>query len=231
MRRLSRDSKLGIGLVLLLVIITALAATQKQAEQEYPALSTRSPAPNGARALKLWVQELKYDVNEQVSAEFAPPENTLILFMLEPLFPTEGEMEAVDTWVEEGGTLIAIGEAYGMYSLIDHYEFFFNYLPANTESPALDAPLLLSPVSFELTNASVRLSLASFTRDDYVSLITYDSNPVLVSFEQGEGRVILGTLAQSFTNAGLKESGNAELVLNILALAREKGTVWFDEWH
>jgi len=226
----SRDSKLGIGLVLLLVVITALAATQEQAQQEYPVLSTLSSAPNGALALKLWVQELNYDVEQQTPASFAPPENTSILFMLEPLFPTEGEMDAVDTWVEKGGTLIAIGEAYGMYSLIDHYEFFFDYLPANPEVPVPDAPLLTSPAASEFTNATVRLALAS-ARDDYVTLITYDGKPVLVSFEQGNGRVILGTLAQSFTNAGLKQSGNPELVLNILALARKKGTIWFDEWH
>ena len=226
----SRDSKLGIGLVLLLVVITALAATQEQAQQEYPVLSTLSSAPNGALALKLWVQELNYDVEQQTPASFAPPENTSILFMLEPLFPTEGEMDAVDTWVEKGGTLIAIGEAYGMYSLIDHYEFFFDYLPANPEVPVPDAPLLTSPAASEFTNATVRLALAS-ARDDYVTLITYDGKPVLVSFEQGNGRVILGTLAQSFTNAGLKQSGNPELVLNILALARKKGTICFDEWH
>jgi hypothetical protein len=227
----SRDAKLGISVIVLLILITIVTATQKETQQQYPVLSTLSSAPNGALALKRWVQELNYDVDEQVLAEFALPENTSILFMLEPLFPTEGDMEAVDTWLEEGGTLIAIGESYGMYSLIDHYEFFFNYLPANTEAPAIETPLMLSPASFELNNASVRLSLGSSTRDDYVTLITYDGNPVLVSFEQGEGRVILGTLAQSFTNAGLKQSGNPELVLNILALAKEKGAIWFDEWH
>ena len=228
--RLSRDSRLGIGLVVLLVLITALAATQKETQQEYPVLSTLSSAPNGALALKLWVQELNYDVDEQVLAEFEPPEDASILFMLEPLFPTEGELESVDTWVEEGGTLIAIGEAYGMLSLIDHYEFFFNFLPANPEAPAIDAPLLLSPSTFELTNARVRLALDS-ERDDYVTLVTYAGQPVLVSFEQGKGRVILGTLSQSLTNAGLKEGGNPELALNILALAKAKGPVWFDEWH
>ena len=228
--RLSRDSRLGIGLVVLLVLITALAATQKETQKEYPVLSTLSSAPNGARALKLWVQELNYDVDEQVLAEFEPPEDASILFMLEPLFPTEGEMGSVDTWVEEGGTLIAIGEAYGMLSLVDHYEFFFNFLPANSESPVIEAPLLLSPSTFELTNARVRLALDS-ERDDYVTLVTYAGQPVLVSFEQGKGRVILGTLSQSLTNAGLKEGGNPELALNLLALAKAKGPVWFDEWH
>ena len=227
---LARDAKLGIGLVVLLVLITAVAATQKETQKEYPVLSTLSSAPNGALALKLWVQELNYDVDAQVLAEFDPPEDASILFMLEPLFPTEGEMESVDTWVEEGGTLIAIGEAYGMFSLIDHYEFFFDFLPANPEAPATDAPLLLSPSTFELTNAPVRVALDS-QRDDYVTLVTYAGNPVLVSFEQGKGRVILGTLSQSLTNAGLKQGGNPELVLNILALAKKNGTIWFDEWH
>jgi len=230
MNKLSRDSKLGIGLVVLLILVTALAATRKQTQEEYPDLSTLSSAPNGARALKLWVQALRYDVNEQVLTEFAPPKEASILFMLAPLFPTEGEMDSVDDWVEKGGTLIAIGETYGMYSLIDHYEFFFNFLPAKTEPPVVDAPLLLSPSALELTNASVRVALGS-ERDDYVTLVTYAGQPVLVSFEQGKGRVILGTLNQSFTNAGLKQDGNPELVLNILALAKTKGPVWFDEWH
>ncbi|HEX2994953.1 MAG TPA: hypothetical protein VHP14_09015, partial [Anaerolineales bacterium] len=35
----------------------------------------------------------------------------------------------------------------------------------------------------------------------------------------------------AFSNEGLKKTGNPELVLNVLALARVKGTVWFDEWH
>jgi hypothetical protein len=41
----------------------------------------------------------------------------------------------------------------------------------------------------------------------------------------------LGTIPDVFTNAGLKQNHNPEVVLNILALARSKGTVWFDEWH
>jgi hypothetical protein len=61
--------------------------------------------------------------------------------------------------------------------------------------------------------------------------MTYQDLPVLVSFEQGQGRVILGTITEVFTNAGLKQAGNPELVLNILALAKEHGSIWFDEWH
>jgi hypothetical protein len=193
-------------------------------------LSTLSSAPDGALALKLWSKELEYKVDERVLTNFLPPKNTSIIFMLEPLFPIETEMQPLDDWVEAGGTLIAVGEDYGMYLLIDHYQFYFTYLPGQNVSPASETPLLDSPAPLDLNNARARIALAS-ERDDFVVLAAYQGQPVLVSFEQGKGRVILGTVTDPFTNAGLKEAGNPEFVLNILALAQTKGTIWFDEWH
>jgi hypothetical protein len=230
MKNLPRDTRAAIGIVLLLVVVTTVATFQRGTGEEYPALSSLSSARNGALALKSWVRELQYEVDEQILANFAPPEDASIVFMLEPLFPTEGDMSALDKWVEGGGTLIAIGEQYGMFSVVDHYRFSLNYIVDNTGAPAIEAPLLLSPSQFDASNAKVRFTFAS-DREDFVTLMAYQGKPVLVSFEQGQGRVILGTVTQTFTNAGLKQPGNPELVLNILALARNKGTVWFDEWH
>ncbi|HLA08692.1 MAG TPA: DUF4350 domain-containing protein, partial [Anaerolineales bacterium] len=230
MKVLSRDARLLIGILFVLVILTAIVAVQRGTEQRYAKLSSLSPAPNGALALRLWVEELKYNVDEQVLATYVPPEEASIVFMLEPLFPTEIEMKAMDDWLEQGGTLIVIGEQYGMYSVIEHYQFFFRSLPDHDSGPEVETPLLNSPSVLELKNTNVRSALNS-ERDDFVVLVAYKGEPVLVSFEQGKGRVILGTIAESFTNAGLKQPGNAELVLNVLALARNKGAVWFDEWH
>jgi hypothetical protein len=219
-----------IGIIVLLVAIIAFAAIQQRTEEQYPKLSTLSSAPDGARALKLWVKELRYNVNEQVLGSFAPPKDASIVFMLESISPTEGEMNALDQWVEEGGTVIAIGGQYGMFSLIDHYNFSFGYLPNNAGTPSNETPLLDSPSALDLKNTKVGIALVS-ERNDYVVLISQENQPVLVSFEQGKGRVILGTITEAFTNAGLKEEGNPELVLNVLALAKNKGAVWFDEWH
>lgn len=230
MKNLSRDARLVVGILFLLVVATIFAAVQKQTGPEYPPLSSLSSAPDGTLALKLWVKEIQYSVDEQVLGSFTPPEDASILFMLEPLFPIESEMESIDDWVEAGGTLIAMGEQYGMFAVVDHYKFSFHYLPDNTGAPAIGTPLFDSPPAFEPKNATVRMALAS-ERDDYVVLAAFKGKPVLVSFEQGKGRVILGTISESFTNAGLKQTGNPELVLNVLALARNKGAVWFDEWH
>jgi uncharacterized protein DUF4350 len=149
---------------------------------------------------------------------------------LDPVLPAESEMHALDDWVESGGTLIAMGEQYSMYSLVDHYKFGLNFLSDQSSVPASETPLLASPSALDLKNAKVSYALES-ERDDFVVLVAYQGQPVVVSFEQGEGRVILGTIVESFTNAGLKKPGNPELALNILALARTKGSIWFDEWH
>lgn len=230
MKNLSRDTKLAIGILVTLVLVTTFAAVQQETKQQYPALSSLSSAPDGALALKLWIKELQYDVDEQVLTNFNPPKDASILLMLDPLLPAEREMQAIDDWVESGGTLIAIGEQYDMYALVDHYQFSLNYLADQSSVPVSATPLLVSPSFVDLRNARVRLALQS-DRDDVTVLVVYQGQPVVVSFEQGQGRVILGTTAESFTNAGLKKSGNPELVLNILALARTKGTLWFDEWH
>lgn len=230
MKGLSRDTKLAIGILVLLVLVTAFAALQQETQQRYPPLSSLASTPDGALALKLWVRELRYEVDERVLGSFLPPKDVSILLMLEPILPAETELQAMDDWVEAGGTLIAIGEQYSMYSLADHYQFRLTFLSDESTLPINETPLLSSPPELDLKNARVNLSLQS-DRDDFTVLVTYQGQPVVVSFEQGQGRVILGTVVGSFTNAGLKQPGNPELVLNILALARTKGPIWFDEWH
>ena len=230
MKNLSRDTKLAIGILILLVLVTTFAALQREAEQQYPPLSSLSSAPDGAVALKLWLRELQYEVDEQVLSNFIPPRDVSILLMLDPVLLAENEMRAVDDWVESGGTLIAMGEQYSMYSLVDHYQFGLNYLPDQSSVPVNQTPLFGSPPAVDLKNAKASYALES-ERDDFIVLVAYQGQPLVISFEQGEGRVILGTIVGSFTNAGLKKAGNPELVLNILALAQTKGTIWFDEWH
>ena len=95
MKTLSRDTKLAIGILVALVIVTIFAAGQRETQQEYPPLSSLSAAPDGARALKLWLEELGYRVDEEVLSSFLPPEDATILLMLEPQFPTEGEIQAM----------------------------------------------------------------------------------------------------------------------------------------
>jgi hypothetical protein len=64
-----------------------------------------------------------------------------------------------------------------------------------------------------------------------VTYLAADGKPVLVSFDVGQGRVILCSTSYPFSNTGLKQPGNPALLLNLLGAAKQQGPVWFDEWH
>ena len=94
MKNLSRDTKLAIGILLVLFLITGLAAAQQRREQQHPTLSTLSSAPDGALALKLWVKELQYKVDERVLDKFHPAEGCLHSFHAGAILPNRKRIAA-----------------------------------------------------------------------------------------------------------------------------------------
>ena len=228
--RLSRDSWLAIGLVILLSVITVAAAIQQNKAQAIPYLSSSS-APDGTLALKLWLAELGYPPVEDTQSYFGAPQNTQLILVLEPILPiTARELDQLDQWVEAGGTLILAGKGGYIFDAFYHYKFSLGFLAAQADSFSVAAPLLLSPPQTDPAPVAPDLYLDS-ARTDFVTLLAVDGHPLIVSFEQGKGRVILSSTPYPFSNQGLKDKANANLVLNIIALSAQKGRVWLDDWH
>lgn len=236
--KLTRDSWLAIGLLLVLIAIMALvAATQQQNQQaqNLPNLTTLSSGPSGALALKRWLQKLNYKVSEEKSSIYSLPLNTKIIFVLEPIGMTDKELDTLDDWVKKGGTLIAAGEIY-FRGTAKHYKFDLEEFTAEPPKYTLQTPLLQNPLLKDSIPARPYETFAASaylvpTRSSYVTYLAADEKPVLVSFTIGSGRVILSSITHPFTNAGLKQPGNPELLLNLLGLSEKQGQVWFDEWH
>lgn len=226
----SRDTWLALGLIALLTLVTIAAAIQQTRSERMPALSSLSSGPNGSRALWLWLDELGYEVAQEVASTFDPPAGAGLILLLEPLPGiTADEWRRLDAWVEEGGTLILAGETFGMREAVTHYKFQLAYLMAPVSGLAPQTPLLVSP-----PGAAADLQAQAYLvteRFDYVTHLASEDKPVIVSFEQGQGRVILSTAPFSFSNAGLKKAGNPALVLNLVSAAKRPGLIWFDEWH
>jgi len=234
MKRLSRETWLAIGLFALLVLVTVAAAVQqgrKRAAEATPPFTTISSAPDGVRALRLWLEELGYPVGSQSGEQFRPPQGAGLVLVLEPaLAITADEWKVLDAWVEQGGTLLLAGEGRQAAQAAAHYELDMVYLGEEAESLAVQTPLLASP---PLTGTARVRAWARFQADrtDLVVHLAAEEGPVLVSLAQGAGRVILSAAPFPFTNAGLKEEGNPALVLNLVSAAGRAGLVWFDEWH
>jgi hypothetical protein len=232
--RKSSDFWLASGLFLLLVIVTALAAVQQAQDELSPPLSSLSTAPGGVRALRLWLAELGYAVDDEPLAHFIPPPRAALIFMLEPLPGiTEEEWQALDLWVEAGGVLILAGNQFGSLGAMRHYGFGLS--PVSAETLAVPTPLLVSPP----LPATVAVSTPAFltsSRHDFIVHLATGSRPVMVSFPQGEGRVFVSATVDPFSNEGLKRGDNAAVALNLISAAvagpgSARNAVWFNEWH
>ncbi len=226
-----RDSWAVLAVLTLLIAVTVATAIYRAKGQETaPAFSSLSSAPNGARALWLWLAEF-YPVSNESGATFAIPTHARVTFVLEPLMLiTEDEWHTLDTWVKSGGTLVLAGESWGTALGVEHYGFSLSYLDNQALTLTVQTPLLTSP---PLTGTLHGHTGAYFhtERDDFVTLLAVEQKPVMVTFAQGDGRVFLCATPYPFSNAGLKEADNPALVANIVAAAIQPGLIWFDEWH
>jgi hypothetical protein len=230
LKRISRDTWLVFGLVAILTITTVGAVIWQTRKALPPALSSASNEREGARALRLWLVQKGYQVNNESEPEFRPPTDANLIFILEPFYDSvEKHWQMLDEWVETGGTLIVAGEGQGVEGIFQHYNFGI-YGIGSSGDVTVQSPLLASPPIKDLSHLNISLALST-DRDDWVTLLANESHPVMITFRQGEGRVVLASFVHPLTNAGLKESGNPDLVLNLLALAGQGNKIWFDEWH
>ena len=83
-RRKLSDNGLMILLLFLLGVIVVLERIIVMRNSQPPALSSRSDEADGASALYTWVTRLGYDTAERRLATFAVPEDTGLIFLLEP---------------------------------------------------------------------------------------------------------------------------------------------------
>ncbi len=232
MKALSRDTWLALSLFALLALITAAAAATQTRAAQLPPLSSRSNQPDGAHALFLWLDRLGYRADDGVSQGFDLPANTRAVLVLEPTQPIlEDEWQVLDEWVEDGGVLVLAGAGFTSLSAMRHYDVGLRFLNEPLASAAAAAPLLLSPPLDEPAEVLAEAYLET-NRSDYAVHIAAAEGPVVISWPQGRGRVIVSASTYPFTNLGLKAPGNPQLALSLISSGRRLvGRVWFDEWH
>ena len=211
----SRDFWLAVGLVVAFIIVAVLAAIQQTRDQTDPPLASFSSQPDGAQALAMWLAKLEYDVLDPAMKSFELPFDLDWIFMLEPGGISDSEWEELEGWIDAGGTLLLAGSGAGAFFAAQHFDFNLAYIGGSVDTAVSQAPLFNSPPLTQPTPFRTR-AVWQTDRTDFVTHLVVESQPVLVSFDQGNGRVILSTSAYPFSNAGLKEGGNPELILNLL---------------
>jgi hypothetical protein len=227
--KFSRDSLLGIAILLLLILVISATVIQESGSTESDPYLSTSAAPNGTLAFKLWLKDLGYSTFDEPLSTFAPPDVDAI-FIIQPFWDiSKTEWLTLDKFVENGGTLVLAGDNYAASASMRHYEFSQTLLDPQAADLSQATPLLSAPVI--PSNIQIPTDIALFTqRTDFVPILMAESELALVSFKQGRGTVILSSAPNLFTNVNLKNDTVSAFMLNLIKFT-PKGSVWFDEWH
>jgi hypothetical protein len=241
---LTRERAIVLITLLSLVALTAVVSLVRlnQESSQLP-LTSDSDQADGAHALALWLAALGYDVAPLEYQSFGVPPSADVLLVLSPVAPFDrAELEALDGWVQDGGTLvIALGlpselpfgdvsmDVFSSGALLNHFDLGLTRMDEFTGTLALAQPLLVHPpVGLVATHLGWGLTVE---RPGAVVHAYQDDVPVLVSLNEGAGQVWVTTLAYAFTNRALHDGGSARLVLNLVAAAGPAHKVLFDEIH
>jgi len=224
-----KDRKLllvAAGVFVLLIAGAVLFGGDAGAKSEIP--SSYSSASGGAKAAYLLLSQAGY--NEQRwerPLDQLPRAMGKRLILAEPEeAPTREEKDRLKAFISEGGHVIAIGAAAGVF------------LPENESLPEFDVlgevprkkASALSPS--EITRAAPEIVLAQKARWQAYSaaypLYGDGDRTLVVQYPYGRGEVLWWASATPLTNAGLKEQGNLEFV--IACMGATKGTILWDEY-
>jgi Domain of unknown function (DUF4350) len=229
-RRLS-DLWLVSGAVVAIAVLSLLGAILAPASNPIDqGTSTFSAGPPGTKGAYLTLAELGYRVERSIepmtAVEADPSTTTLILSGEEP--PSEQDRRTIREFVEQGGTLLAVG-ANGAYAL-------GLVVPSDVplglqEEIETFHPLTPSPLSVgaSAVNITARLTAPKFT-DPYVALYGSAAEPVVATATLGLGRAVWFADNTPFCNAYLDKADNLRLFLNTVGPAAGRQVI-FDEHY
>ncbi len=222
---LSRDIRTLIFLLVGVVVAATLGVLLSPAPQK-SLLSTRSDQPEGALALRWWLESTGYTVEDAVIP--GGLDNVDALFVLEPERSyTADTSAAIRAWVGRGNTLIVAGSTSAVSDLLNAFYVNVDYFPSTSVQPISGAPTLIMPVVDALP-PMVSYGITT-ERDDVVPHLFRGATPVLVSLPQERGVVWVSGMTYPFTNRGIQEEQNARLIANLLASVPSGGRIAFDE--
>lgn len=232
-RRVS-DTTIVIVAGVLIVTLGIAAALLDPAPNPLDAgTSSFSAGPRGMKAAYLTLRELGYDVERSIepmtTLRAEPSATTLILSGQEP--PSEQDKRAFRAFVDQGGTLVAIGgnggSAVGLVVPSDAKPPLLFDDSIKTFQPLVPSPLVRGAGEITMRAVGERVILPG----TYVPLYGASlDNPVVAVASIGKGRVVWLADTTPLANGQLDEAGNLRFVLNVVGAPSERRVV-FDEHY
>ena len=238
------NSRLGDRglLILLLILLGGIVIVERviatRTEQRTP-LSSQSNEANGASAMASWLERLGFDLDDTLLTRFEVPQETGLIFLLEPTeVINDEEWSILFDWVEqEHGILVVSGSGWTADRIYNRlgYDLFS---VESTETADLDIQLQAESPFFSAADLDGQLVIdASLNRlpltptENQVVHVSANGSPFVVSHPIGNGQIILIPETSIFTNRGLAGETNRKLLISLVAQVGSGRKIWFDEWH
>ena len=216
------------GVFILFIIVALTFLSQDEEESGIP--STYSAQRRGAKAAFLLLQQSGYKVQRwEQSPTNLPSDPTHTLLVLASPFraPTSDEKNALRTYLDRGGKILATGRSVSIY------------VPqAETENELVPSPVakeyqpqLLTPLT---RGGAIQMSPVAYWKGPATSSLAHYSDgerPIVVSYKAGLGEVIWWGASTPLTNTAISKSGNMALLLNSLGNAGETQIYWDEYFH
>jgi len=226
--RSDRRLLIWAGVFMLLVILSLTFLSQDEEESGVP--STYSAQRSGAKAAFLLLQQSGYKVQrwEQSPADLpADPAHTVLVLASPFRAPTSDEKNALQTYLDRGGKILATGRNASIY------------LPkAETENELVPSPVakeyqpqLLTPLT---RGGAIQMSPTAYWKGPATSSLAHYADgdrPIVVSYKAGLGEVIWWGASTPLTNAAIAKQGNMALLLNSVGAPGEVQIYWDEYFH
>lgn len=217
---------LGIGMLLLMTLVAWLNSDDRDQGDGYP--SSYSVLRRGGKAAFLLLQQSGYPVErwEKSPSELPNEASGVTLMIAEPeSHPQTQEYSALVRFLQHGGQILIAGTNPDRFLPQSAAEFGDARVGNSECTPAALTHLTRGgPIS---QDGDLSWSPTSFAA--VVHFEDTDARPVVVSYGLGPGRVIWWASALPLTNAGIRDRGNLNLLLN--SVADSKRILWDEYYH
>jgi hypothetical protein len=207
-----------VWLLVLLFVVAVLSVISSTSGAPGVPLSLRSPAPDGALALDLWLSRIGYSIERHTS--YATPSGAGTLLILEPQRePSATTVVALRRWTAAGGRLVIVSDtARGLLQA-----FGLGATLATSAPVRVTQPLLLSPPVTRLGGQAHVVGRGA-SRAATVAVTRF--GPVLTHHVLGAGEVRELSAVTLLDNRHIARAQNRRLALNLVG---EPGPVMVDQ--
>ena len=216
-----------------------------------PPLSSRAYGITGGLAVARWIEAMGYKTRVIENRPYRIADTIDLLFVLQPSATyalSAADNHERERWVLNGGTLVVAVQSTFNYAVTRRGPAQTSIGDLSTsgvfsmsvETAAVnnsDAKPKLVRIVRELNDTTTLSAFTTLgnnvlkTPDDATTLATRDGRVIAAMRAVGAGHVIVIASPYPFSNEGLDNENNAQLVLSLLSMVAPGSTIGFDEYQ